>query len=283
MSEHPRADPAPPVLSITDLVTGYGTSTRVLDHVDLAVRPGTVVAVLGSNGAGKSTLLRAISGTLGMHGGSIRSGSIEFEGQALHRLAPAAVTRAGVVQSPEGRQVFGRMTVEENLAVGGLTTPRARRSASRDRVMDLFPRLAERSRQRAGLLSGGEQQMLAIGRALMAEPKVLLLDEPSLGLAPLLIDQIGQIVTTINEQGTPVVLVEQNAAMALRVAHDAVALEVGRVAIRGTAAELAGSDAVKALYLGGHGGTDHGDDPDEDAGTDQQRRTSRPTLTRWTR
>ncbi len=277
------------MLSVTDLVTGYGTNTRVLDHVDLAVRPGTVVAVLGSNGAGKSTLLRAISGTLGMHGGSIRSGTIEFEGQALHRLAPAAITRAGVVQSPEGRQVFGRMTVEENLAVGGLTTSRQSRSASRNRVMDLFPRLAERSKQRAGLLSGGEQQMLAIGRALMAEPKVLLLDEPSLGLAPLLIDQIGEIVTTINDQGTPVVLVEQNAAMALRVAHDAVALEVGRVAIRGTATELAGSDAVKALYLGGHGGTDHGDDhgddPDEDTDedTDQQRRTSRPTLTRWTR
>lgn len=279
MSEHPQARQAPPVLSITGLVTGYGTSTRVLDDVDLAVRPGTVVAVLGSNGAGKSTLLRAISGTLGMHGGSIRAGTIEFEDQPLHKMAPAAVTRAGIVQSPEGRQVFGRMTVEENLAVGGLTTPRARRSASRDRVMDLFPRLAERSKQRAGLLSGGEQQMLAIGRALMAEPKVLLLDEPSLGLAPLLIDQIGQIVTTINSQGTPVVLVEQNAAMALRVAHDAVALEVGRVAIRGTAAELAGSDAVKALYLGGHGGTDHGDDA---ADSDQPRR-SRPTLTRWTR
>ncbi len=282
MSVHPPAHQAPPVLSITDLVTGYGTSTRVLDHVDLAVRPGTVVAVLGSNGAGKSTLLRAISGTLGMHGGSIHSGSIEFEGQALHKLAPAAVTRAGVVQSPEGRQVFGRMTVEENLAVGGLTTSRSRRAASRERVLDLFPRLAERSKQRAGLLSGGEQQMLAIGRALMAEPKVLLLDEPSLGLAPLLIDQIGEIVTTINEQGTPVVLVEQNAAMALRVAHDAVALEVGRVAIRGTAAELAGSDAVKALYLGGHGGTDHGDD-DDSAHPDQQRRPSRPTLTRWAR
>ncbi len=287
MSEQPRADPAPPVLTVAKLVTGYGANVRVLDDVDLAVRPGTVVAVLGGNGAGKSTLLRAISGTLGMHGGSVRSGTIEFEGQALHKLAPAAVTRAGVVQSPEGRQVFGRMTVEENLAVGGLTTPRSRRAASRDRVMELFPRLAERSRQRAGLLSGGEQQMLAIGRALMAEPKVLLLDEPSLGLAPLLIDQIGQIVSTINEQGTPVVLVEQNAAMALRVAHDAIALEVGRVAIRGTAADLAGSDAVKALYLGGHGGTDHGTDDgtdhDADHASARPRQTRRPTLSRWTR
>lgn len=261
------------MLSVAGLTTGYGTNKSVLDSVDLPVPDGRIVAVLGSNGAGKSTLLRAISGTLPMHGGAVYGGTIELDGVAIHKLKPAAVTRAGVVQSPEGRQVFGRMTVEENLRVGALTTPRARRTAARDRVMDLFQVLRDRSEQRAGLLSGGEQQMLAIGRALMAEPAVLLLDEPSLGLAPKLIEQIGDIIQAINSQGTPVVLVEQNAAMALRVAHDAVVLEVGRVAMADTAEALANSEDIQALYLGGHPGH-----PDE-AG--DQVRAERPTLARW--
>ena len=270
------------MLSIRGLVTGYGANKRVLDEVDLEVPDGSIVAVLGSNGAGKSTLLRAISGTLSMHGGVIHAGEIELDGTELQRRAPATITRAGVVQSPEGRQVFSKMTVEENLRVGGMTTPRSRRTAAHDRVRELFPILDNRSNQRAGLLSGGEQQMLAIGRALMAEPKVLLLDEPSLGLAPKLIDQIAEIVTAINEQGTSVVLVEQNAAMALRVAHDAVVLEVGKVAISGKAADLADSEDVSALYLGGHAG--HHDDPDADGAPGAgDAASSRPTLARWKR
>ena len=269
------------MLSIRGLVTGYGANKSVLDDVDLDVPDGSIMTVLGSNGAGKSTLLRAISGTLSMHGGVIHAGSIELDGTALTGRPPATITRAGVVQSPEGRQVFSKMTVEENLRVGGLTTPRSRRSDAHDRVRALFPILDDRSNQRAGLLSGGEQQMLAIGRALMAEPKVLLLDEPSLGLAPKLIDQIAEIVTEINEQGTSVVLVEQNAAMALRVAHDAVVLEVGKVAIAGKAADLADSEDVSALYLGGHAG--HHDHPDDGTAGPGDPATARPALARWKR
>ncbi len=263
------------MLSVAGLTTGYGANKSVLDSVDLPVPDGRIVAVLGSNGAGKSTLLRAISGTLPMHGGAMYAGTIELDGVALHKLKPAAVTRAGVVQSPEGRQVFSRMTVEENLRVGALTTPRARRAAARDQVLDLFPVLRERSEQRAGLLSGGEQQMLAIGRAMMAEPAVLLLDEPSLGLAPKLIEQIGDIVQAINSLGTPVVLVEQNAAMALRVAHDAVVLEVGRVAMADSAENLANSEDIQALYLGGHAGHHEAESGAAKA--------ARPTLARWER
>jgi len=240
------------MLAIESLTVGYGANRAILDGVDLLVPDGSVVAVLGSNGAGKSTLLRSISRTIGLHGGAQHAGSITLDGKPLHRLSAPSVTRAGVVQSPEGRQVFAKMTVEDNLRVGGLNSTRERRIVSRTRVMELFPRLAERAHQRAGLLSGGEQQMLAIGRALMAEPKVLLLDEPSLGLAPKLISQIGDIVTAINQQGTAVVLVEQNAAMALRVADRAVVLESGRVAAAGTSAELAASGDIDALYLGGH-------------------------------
>ena len=263
------------MLSVQGLTTGYGANKSVLDGVDVEVPDGHVVAVLGSNGAGKSTLLRAISGTLPLHGGVVIGGTISLDGVELQRKPAATVTRAGIVQSPEGRQVFSRMTVEENLKAGALSTARSRRAAARSRVLDLFPILGERSNQRAGLLSGGEQQMLAIARALMAEPSVLLLDEPSLGLAPKLIDQIGDIVTAINAQGTPVVLVEQNAAMALRVAHSAVVLEVGRVAMTGPAAELADSDDIQALYLGGHSG--HHDEQDDDE------RAERPTLARWIR
>ena len=263
------------MLRVASLVTAYGSGKRVLDGVDLEVSDGAIVTVLGSNGAGKSTLLRAISGTLPMHGGCVLSGSIEFDGTVTHKKSPATITRVGIVQSPEGRQVYAKMTVEENLRVGALTTPRPRRAAARDRVLELFPRLAERRGQRAGLLSGGEQQMLAIGRAMMAEPKVLLLDEPSLGLAPKLIDHIGEIVTQINEQGTSVVLVEQNAAMALRVAHSGIVLDVGRVAMSGSAADLASSDDIRALYLGGHAG--HSDDELETAA----KVSERPHLARW--
>jgi branched-chain amino acid transport system ATP-binding protein len=240
------------VLTLTGLAVRYGRSVQALRGIDLEVPEGVVLAVLGSNGAGKSTLLRAVSGTLGLHRGALTAGRISLNGSRIDRLDAAAIVRRGIVQVPEGRQVFTRMTVEENLRAGALAVPSAARGAARDRVYGLFPQLATRSRQRAGLLSGGEQQMLAIGRALMATPKILLLDEPSLGLAPQLVTRIGRVVTEIHRQGTAVVLVEQNAAMALRVAQDAVVLEVGRIALRGSSAKLSASDDVQRLYLGGH-------------------------------
>jgi branched-chain amino acid transport system ATP-binding protein len=241
------------VLSVRGLSVRYGRSVRALDDVRLDVPADGVLAVLGSNGAGKSTLLRAVSGTLRLHRGSITSGEVEFDGRRIDRMDPARVVRTGVVAVPEGRQIFTRMTVAENLRAGGLgARSGTARAAARERIHELFPVLAERAGQRAGLLSGGEQQMLAIGRALMADPRLLLLDEPSLGLAPQLVGRIARIVTEIHAQGTAVVLVEQNATMALQVADQAVVLEVGRVALAGPAAALAGSDDVQQLYLGGH-------------------------------
>ncbi|SFP68237.1 branched-chain amino acid transport system ATP-binding protein [Amycolatopsis arida] len=241
------------MLSVRDLRVRYGRSVAALHGVDLEVPDDGVLAVLGSNGAGKSTLLRAISGTLRLHRGTVTGGEITYAGRRIDRLDPAAIVHLGVVGVPEGRQVFARMTVEENLRAGGIGARSAeQRVAARRRVHELFPVLAERSRQRAGLLSGGEQQMLAIGRALMSNPSLLLLDEPSLGLAPKVVDRIGAIIREIHDQGTAVVLVEQNAVMALRVADSAVVLEVGRVALAGTAGELVRSEEVQRLYLGGH-------------------------------
>jgi ABC-type branched-subunit amino acid transport system ATPase component len=208
------------------------------------------VAVLGGNGAGKSTLLRAISGTLPFAGGSVDGGTILLAGRRLRRPDPAAVVRAGVVQVPEGRQIFEHLTVEENLRAGGLVSGRRFRATARDRVYELFPVLRQRSGQRAGLLSGGEQQMLAIGRALMAAPRLLLLDEPSLGLAPQMVERIAEVIAEIHRQGTSVLLVEQNAALALDLADAAYVLEVGRVALHGTAAQLAATDEVRDRYLG---------------------------------
>ncbi|MCW0216098.1 MAG: ABC transporter ATP-binding protein [Pseudonocardia sp.] len=245
------------MLSVRGLGVRYGRSVSALEGVDLEVATDSVVAVLGGNGAGKSTLLRAVSGTLGLHGGAITSGEIRFRDERIDRLDPAVVVRRGVVAVPEGRQVFARMTVEENLRAGGLgARSAADRTAARARVSELFPVLAERSGQRAGLLSGGEQQMLAIGRALMSGPSLLLLDEPSLGLAPQMIGRIARIVTEIHSQGTAVVLVEQNATMALQVADHAAVLEVGRIALAGPAEELAASNDVQRLYLGGHAESD---------------------------
>ena len=210
-----------------------------------------IVAVLGNNGAGKTTLLRAISGTLAAHRGAVTGGAVELAGARLLGRESADVARAGVVQVPEGRRIFSHLTVEENLRAGGLAArDKAARERARAWVHELFPILAERARQRAGLLSGGEQQMLAIGRALMAGPRVLLLDEPSLGLAPRVVAQIGEVIGEINRQGVTIVLVEQNAAMALAVADRAVVLEVGRVALAGAAAELAETEQVRDRYLG---------------------------------
>ncbi|AIG79010.1 MULTISPECIES: ABC transporter ATP-binding protein [Amycolatopsis] len=241
------------MLSVRDLQVRYGRSVAALHGVDLDVSPDGVLAVLGSNGAGKSTLLRTVSGTLRMHRGSVSAGEVRYDGKPLTKLDPARIVGLGVVGVPEGRQVFARMTVEENLRAGGIgARSPEQRAAARKRVDELFPVLSERAKQRAGLLSGGEQQMLAIGRALMSGPRLLLLDEPSLGLAPKIVERIGDIIREIHEQGTAVVLVEQNAVMALRVADHAIVLEVGRVALAGTTAELVASEEVQRLYLGGH-------------------------------
>jgi ABC-type branched-subunit amino acid transport system ATPase component len=238
-------------LTVEGLRVTYGGRVEALRGVSLDVPTGAAVAVLGANGAGKSTLLRAISGTLPHQGGRLEAGTIEFVGRRLDRCSAAEVVETGVVQVPEGRRIFTRLTVDENLRVGGFTSrDREARARARQRVFDLFPRLRERRDQRAGLLSGGEQQMLAIGRALMASPQVLLLDEPSLGLAPKMVARIGEVVTEINDQGTTVVLVEQNATMALQVASHAFVLTTGRVSLSGSAAELRADGAVRDLYLG---------------------------------
>ena len=266
------------MMRVADLAVGYGKAVQALHGVDLEVPDEQVVAVLGGNGAGKSTLLRAMSGTLGLHRGAVTRGEITLDGTRIDTLDPAEVVHRGVVQVPEGRQVFGRMTVEENLRAGAATVRSAGDVATaRTRVLELFPPLADRLSQRAGLLSGGEQQMLAIGRAMMSTPTVLLLDEPSLGLAPKIITQIGEIVTEINRRGIAVVLVEQNATMALSVAHTAYVLEVGRVAASGTAAELSDTDDLARLYLGGHAESQEQAHAEEDAAHAH----TRPTLTRW--
>ncbi|WP_281177617.1 ABC transporter ATP-binding protein [Kribbia dieselivorans] len=268
------------LLSISDLAVRYGRSVKAMHGVSFDVPDQSVVAVLGSNGAGKSTLLRAISGTLSLHGGEITNGTIELDGTRIDRMDPAAIVRRGLGQVPENRQVFSRMSVEENLRAGGLATPPSRRAAARAAVLDMFPKLADRASQPAGLLSGGEQQMLAIGRAMMGEPKVLLLDEPSLGLAPLIIEQIGRTVTEINERGTTVVLVEQNAMMALTVAHTAVVLEVGELKLRGDADELKASEDIQRLYLGGHAESEeHADAEQGEAAERLERR--RKSLKVW--
>ena len=238
------------LLRVQDVSVAYA-GVQALHAVSLDVPERAIVGVLGNNGAGKTTLLRAISGTLAAHRGAVTGGSVELAGTPLLGREPARNARAGVAQVPEGRRIFGRLTVEENLRAGGLATrDKASRERARARVHELFPILAERARQRAGLLSGGEQQMLAIGRALMAGPRVLLLDEPSLGLAPRVVARIGEVIGEINRQGVTIVLVEQNAAMALAVADRAVVLEVGRVALAGTAAELAETEQVRERYLG---------------------------------
>jgi branched-chain amino acid transport system ATP-binding protein len=246
------------VLEVNGLTVRYGRVVRALDDVTLAVPESGIVALLGSNGAGKTTLLRAISGTLPMHRGAVVAGDISYGGSSLCGLDAARIVARGVVQVPEGRRIFGRLTVHDNLQAGGITC-RGRRARKRalERVLDLFPILADRSSQRAGLLSGGEQQMLAIGRGLMAGPSLLLLDEPSLGLAPQVVTRIGSIVREICEQGTSVLLVEQNAAMALSVATDAFVLDVGRISLAGSAAELTRTDEVRELYLGHGGAAEH--------------------------
>jgi branched-chain amino acid transport system ATP-binding protein len=240
-----------PVLAVTDLEVVYHDVALVLRGVSIGVPRGAVVAVLGSNGAGKTTLLRAITGLLPLHSGAITKGSVLLEGVRIDGRDAPAIVRGGVGQVMEGRRIFPSFTVDENLRAGAFTRRnRADVQASYDRVLELFPKLVDLRRTTAGYLSGGEQQMVAIGRALMADPRVLLLDEPSLGLAPLIVEQIAEIIAEVNRQGTSVVLVEQNATMALRLADHGYILENGRVAKEGTGSDLLADEDIQEFYLG---------------------------------
>ena len=236
------------LLEVEGLSVNYGHIEAIRD-ISFGVEEGTVATLIGANGAGKSTTLKTISGLR-----KVRAGKLVFDGKDITSLAPYERVLLGISQSPEGRGIFPGMTVRENLDIGGYVRKDRKTAAFRedfDRVFALFPRLLERVDQVAGTMSGGEQQMLAIGRALMARPRLLLLDEPSMGLAPKLIQQIFSIIAEINEQGTTVLLVEQNAAQALKRADTAHILETGEIVRSGTGAELAGDDSVKAAYLGG--------------------------------
>jgi branched-chain amino acid transport system ATP-binding protein len=233
------------LLSIDNLSVHYG-AIQALHGVSISVEPGEIVTLIGANGAGKSTTLRAVSGLVKPSGGRIA-----FDGKDLGGLAPHKILRLGLAQVPEGRGIFPNLTVDENLDLGAFVRKNRKEvEGDRERAFGLFPRLKERLNQRAGTLSGGEQQMLAIGRALLARPRLLLLDEPSLGLAPQLVQTIFKIIREINASGTTIFLVEQNAHMALRVAHRAYVLEVGSVVMAGDAKQLAASDEVKKAYLG---------------------------------
>ena len=233
------------MLKVSDLNVFYG-SIHAVKGVSFHVNAGEVVTLIGANGAGKSTVLNTVSGLL-----HPRSGSVSFEGQDLHGIAPDKIVARGLAQVPEGRHVFLQMTVEENLELGAYTQPRSTVDPSIADVYERFPRLKERRRQVAGTLSGGEQQMLAMGRALMSRPKLLMLDEPSMGLAPILVEQIFDIIRELHAAGTTILLVEQNAQAALSVADRAYVLETGRITISGTGKELMASDAVRKAYLGG--------------------------------
>lgn len=238
------------MLAVENLEVVYEDVILVVKGVSLTVPDGAVVALLGPNGAGKTTILRAITGLLDVHRGKITKGTITLDGQDITGQPAPAVVRAGVGQVMEGRRIFREFTVEENLRVGGHSVSRGDIAEGLQRVYDMFPILAERRRAVAGYLSGGEQQMLAIGRALMAKPRVLLLDEPSLGVAPKIVAQVRDLVQQINEQGTSVLLVEQNAAMALSIATHGYVLETGRMVMDKPAAALREDDDVREFYLG---------------------------------
>jgi branched-chain amino acid transport system ATP-binding protein len=241
------------VLTVSGLDVVYNDVVLALQGVTMEVPTGRIVALLGANGAGKTSLLRAVSGLLSVHGGKVTAGTVMLDGTPIQHREPAAVVRLGVTQVLERRRIFAEFTVEENLRVGAHT---ARRDLANNlgRVFDLFPRLQERRRQTAGYLSGGEQQMLAMGRALMSNPRLLLLDEPSLGLAPLLVQQIRDLIVAINEQGTTVLLVEQNATMALSIADHGYVLETGRVVMDRPADRLLADEDIREFYLGLRGG-----------------------------
>ena len=240
------------MLEVANLEVVYNEVILVLRGLSIEVPDGKIVALLGSNGAGKTTTARAITGLLDVHEGKTTKGSITWNGQDVTHSLPAKIVQCGISQVMECRRIFAELTVDENLSCGAFTN-RANMDANYERVMELFPRLRERHTQVAGYLSGGEQQMLAIARALMAEPKLLVLDEPSLGLAPMLIEQIRDIIVDINKQGVSVLLIEQNAAMALSIADFGYVMESGKVMMDGPAEKLRNDEDVQEFYLGLHG------------------------------
>ncbi|MCC6685893.1 MAG: ABC transporter ATP-binding protein [Fimbriimonadaceae bacterium] len=234
------------MLQVNDINVFYG-AIQALNNVSLSVQQGEIVAIIGSNGAGKSTLMRTLSGLL-----RTRSGSISFLGEDITDLAPDQIVRRGISQSPEGRKIFTNLTVHENILIGAtIRNDQAAIKEDMEQVLTRFPRLRERLKQNAGTLSGGEQQMLAIGRALMSQPKLLLLDEPSMGLAPNLVAEIFDIITDVKSEGVTVLVVEQNAHKALSIADRAYVLETGSLVLEGTGKELLNSDKVREAYLGG--------------------------------
>ena len=232
------------LLEIDDIHTFYG-NIEALKGISLTVEEGEIVTMIGSNGAGKSTTLRSVSGLT-----PPREGSIKFDGNEIGETPPQEIVSMGISQSPEGRKCFGRMTVRENLELGAYLRKDSRVQDDMRRVFDLFPRLEEREKQKAGTMSGGEQQMLAIGRALMADPKLLLLDEPSMGIAPVLVERIYETIAEINKQGTTILLVEQNANFALDVSNRGYVLETGTIALTDEASKLQGNPDVQKAYLG---------------------------------
>ena len=241
------------MLEIANLEVVYNEVALVLRGLSLEVRDGQIVALLGANGAGKTTTLRAITGLLDIHEGDITKGTIVWDGEKIHDEQASHIVRAGIAQVMEGRRVFAEMTVEDNLRTGAITNANSTNvKESLARVMELFPLLQPRRKDAAGYLSGGEQQMLAIGRALMADPKLLILDEPSLGLAPMLVQQIRDTIGGINEQGTSVLLIEQNAVMALSIADYGYIMETGKVVMDGDPQKLLADEDVQEFYLGLH-------------------------------
>ena len=233
-----------PILKVDDINVWYG-SIHAIKGISFEVYEGEIVTLIGANGAGKSTTLNNISGLL-----HSKTGSVTFQGKNLAKIPPHKVVEQGLAQVPEGRRVFLQMTVKENLEMGAYTMPAGGVQADLEMVYDLFPRLKERYRQVAGTLSGGEQQMLAMGRALMSHPKLLMLDEPSMGLAPILVEQIFDIIQSLHKNGSTILLVEQNAQAALSIADRGYVLETGKIVATGTGAELLNDDAVKKAYLG---------------------------------
>ncbi len=232
------------MLEVTGLRAGYG-GVEVLRGIDLSVRAGEIIAVLGSNGVGKTTLNKVLSGVLGSD-----AGDVVFEGRSLRGLSPVQVVEAGLIHVPEGRKIFPNMSVRENLELGSYRRARKRRAQNLELVFETFPRLRERMGQAAGTLSGGEQQMVAIGRGMMAEPRLLILDEPSLGLSPLLVEEMFALIQRLNAQGLPIMLVEQNVVQSLELAARAYIIENGLVTLSGAAADIRNDPELKRVYLG---------------------------------